>query len=183
MIDEAQKLNAAFDATGIKFNDRAQALASFKEGREIVYDESGEPCTRYDSEYLPLSDALTRFAYDRRDLVDGRTLPRQGAGSARPGTLSKADFTDVKSKVEFIREHGEDAYARLPLTGVGTSEVKTRQDFMKLPREEKVRRYAADPECFNKLPSAPTDQIKGSFINHAAIAKQQAIRPSSRKSS
>jgi hypothetical protein len=169
MIDEGKVLTEAFDASGIKFNDRSVALAELKkDGREIAYDDDGKPHVHYDSEILPLSDALIRFGYDRRDLCDGRTLPRTGAGTARPGLMSKADLPDFKAKVAFIREHGEEAYARLPLTGVATSEVLTKSDWYKLNRKEKCRRLDADPDAFNRLPSGPPT-IPGALVNRSYV--------------
>jgi hypothetical protein len=176
---KAELINAAFDAAQVRFNDRATALAAFKEGREIIF-EDGQPYTRFDSEYLPLSDALLRFGYDRHELVDGRTLPRTGAGAARPGLASKADFPTVKDKVDFINKNGEDAWARLPLTGVAGTEVKTIADWKRLPLSEKVRRVNADPDAVRKLAPTPTVRQHGAFINTEALERQKAIRPASR---
>jgi hypothetical protein len=155
-IDEPAKLNEAFDQTGITFHSRPVALAALKAtGSEVVYDDAGEPFTRYDSEYLSLSDALTRLAFDQRETrVDGRTLPRNGAGSARPGIASKSDFTTVKERSDFITKNGFDAYERLPLTAIDSSEIRTQADFLKLPSKERSRRYGIDPDCFAKLPKA-----------------------------
>ncbi len=92
----------------------------------------------------------------------------------------------LTDKVTFITEHGEEAFARLPLTGVGTSEVKTKSDWYLLPREEKVRRLAADPDAINRLPNAAkVDPVEskmtvlqgGSKVNYTALEKQRRIRP------
>lgn len=183
MIDEGLKLSQAFDATEIKFHNRSEALAAFKEGREIEYDESGEPQTTYDGERLPLKDALTRFAYDAPDgVVDRRTLPREGAGGGRKGTLSKSDL-DLQGKIAFINQFGGEAYERLPSTGVGSSaEVRTKQDALKLPVKERVRRYAADADWFAKLADGPAATVAGmtsaggAKINVVALDKQRRIR-------
>jgi hypothetical protein len=178
MFDEAIKLNESFDKAGLTFHSRADALGEFRQGREITFDQDGEPSVTYDGENLPLSAALLRFGYDRRDLIDGRSLPRNGAGKARPGLASKSDLKTFKEKAEFIKQFGGAAYEALPLVGVQSSEVKTRQDWMKLPRQEKVRRLAADPEAFNKLPNAaPTGRVNGSLINQTGIDKHRAARP------
>lgn len=146
MIDEAKALNTAFDATGITFHNRAESLAAFKESREIVYDDDG-----YDSEPLLLADALARFAYDNRQYVDARTLPREGVGASRPGTLSKSDL-DLKGKLEFIKTHGGAAYEALPLKSQPTREVKTREDWYRLPRAERVRLTGKDPDFLANYP-------------------------------
>lgn len=177
-IDEPKALHAAFDETKIVFHDRAAALAKFKEGREIIFGDDGQPYSTYDGETsVRLADALTRWALDTRDpaLFDGRSLPRHGA-NGRPGIISKADFDTVASRVAYITEFGEDSWARLPLKGIATSEILTKQSWMKLPLSEKVRRTAADPDAFSKLPDKPTDQIRGSFIHHAAIAREKLKR-------
>lgn len=174
---EARKLNEAFDKTGVSFHDRAAALAALKsDGREIVFDDAGEPSVLYDNHQMPLSDALLRLGYDRRELVDGRTLPRQGVGASRPGLASKEDFKTVREKLDWIAANGADAWERLPLTGVQSAEVRTKQDWYKLPRAEKVRLTALDPNYFDKLPSAPAVRQHGAFINVEGIERQKAIR-------
>jgi hypothetical protein len=159
----AKKLNKAFDITGLIWNDRAKALAAFKEtGTEITYDdgEEGEARAGYDGERnILLSEALKRFAYDKREHIDGRSLPRAGVGAARPGTASKADFTTIKEKVDFINLHGGETYERLVThTPMQSSAVVTQRDFDLLPRSEKVRRISEDETCRAKLPRgvAPT---------------------------
>lgn len=131
--NQAPIINAQFDATNIKFHDRAAALAVLKaDGREVIFTEDGTASIHYDGEVLPMKDALTRLAFDRRELVDGRTLPKEGAGTARPGTLSKADFPDVQSRVKFIREHGVEAWERLQTVNHDSKPVEYREDFHKL---------------------------------------------------
>lgn len=155
MNNEAEKLNQAFDQTGIEWHSRANALAKFREERDILY-ENGEPFAKYDSEILPLHDALSRWAYDHRnpELFDGRTLPRTGVGVTRPGLACKANFKNIREKIAYIEKYGEDAFAKLPLTGVSGSEVLTQDDWLKLPRAEKVRRTQADAYAFSRLPRA-----------------------------
>jgi hypothetical protein len=172
---EARAINDAFDKTRVTFHNRAEALAAFKVGREIV-SENGQLFTRYDGEYLPLSDALLRFAYDSRSHVDGRTLPRQGVGTSRPGLASKADYPDTKSKIAAIAEFGEDWWATLPLKGVGTSEVLTQTDWYRLPRAERVRLTSLDPDYFAKLAPAPKPRPTGAYINVEGIERQKASR-------
>jgi hypothetical protein len=179
-IDQPTKLNEAFDKSGIIWHDRAAALAKFREGREIVFEE-GEPHVQFDSEILELSDALKRWAYDIRDpeLFDGRSLPRTGVGLARPGIASKSDFPTIAEKVAYIQTHGEDSWARLPLTGIGASgEVKTFEDWKRLPSAEKIRRLNADPSVIQKLTKAGSTAGRSNvaYINHELIAKQQSIR-------
>jgi hypothetical protein len=150
---EGRTIRAAFERTGIKWTSEAAALAKFKEGGREVIIENGQAFTYYDRETLPLEDALTRWAYDNRDseLFDGRSLPRNGAGLARPGLLSKADMTRAE-KVTYVNTHGEDAFARLATKGVGPKgEVKTFEDWKLLPRAEKVRRTNANPNIVNEL--------------------------------
>jgi hypothetical protein len=188
MIDHATILNTAFDATGVKFHDRAAALAELKkDGREITFNEDGTASFPYDSETLPLADALLRFGYDRRDLVDARTLPREGAGAARPGLLSKADFATTADRVKFINKRGLLAYEKLPSSGVGSNEVKTKSDWLKLPLAERVRRTTADPDAFSKLADAPPTVASAGMtrigiggtnkVSHAGLEKARRIRP------
>lgn len=182
MFDEATALNAAFDATGVKFHDRAAALAAFKENHHIEYNEVGTPMTFFDGEHIELRDALTRYGYDSPDGVcDRRTLPREGSGGGRRGTLSRADFTTSAEKSKFIAEHGITAWEKLPSKNTDGQEVVTKQDWYRLSRAEKVRRTEADPNAFAKLPNG-TPSIVGSrangvFINRSAIDKHLAARP------
>jgi hypothetical protein len=177
--NEATAIHAAFDTTGVRFHDRAAALAEFKVGREIIFDDDGNPHTYYDGgEALSLDQGLLRFAYDRRDLCDQRTLPRAGVGAARPGLESKSDYPDVKSKLSFIEARGLDAWSKLPLTGVSPKgEILTQEDFRRLPLAEKVARTNADPLVFSKLPKAPKGEspLTGK-THHAALAKEMKTR-------
>jgi hypothetical protein len=183
--DKAVILNAQFDATNIKFHDRAAAIASLTaDGREVIYPEDGSAQVHYDGERLGLREALTRLAFDQRDLVDGRTLPREGAGTARPGTLSKSDMT-MQEKLEYIKTNGADAYARIPSQNHDSKPLETQADWYKLSRKERVRRTAADPQVFTKLPPAPREaspvtkleQIApGTKINRSALEREKAIR-------
>lgn len=176
--DRADTLIASFDATNIKFNDRSAALEAITEGREITYDEAGNPSIVYDGQTLPLSDALTRFAFDRRDLVDGRTLPKQGAGGGRVGTLSKADLVDYKAKAAFIAENGGDAYERLPLKPPASTELKYREAYYALSRSEKVKLIEKHGANFAAtLPKRPTGQPLGTFIANDKLAELKKIRP------
>jgi len=184
--EQAAVLNAAFDSTNIKFYDRSVALAALKaDGREVVFTDDGTARIHYDGEQLDLADALTRLGFDRRELIDGRTLPREGAGTARQGTLSKADFPDVQSRVKFIRENGAEAWEKLPTVNHDTKPVTTREDWYKLSRAEKVRRIASDPHAFSKLPAAPSaanpvtklEQVApGTQVNRAALEHEKKIR-------
>lgn len=170
--DPAKLLNESFDKSGLIFRDRAASLAEFKRDREIVTsDDDGQLYTRYDGEVLPLDEALLRFGLDNREQIDGRSAPQ-------PPTKDKMT---QREKIGYISQHGADAYAKLKSHAVVTTEVTTRQQFMALPRAEKVARYAANPNAFVDLPNATGDQMKGSFINHQALKKIEAIRPASRK--
>jgi hypothetical protein len=174
---EARSLHEEFDATGVKFHDRAATLAALKgDGRDIVFDD-GVPKIVYDGELLPMRDALLRYAYDHRTAVDSRTLPRGGAGTSRPGIDAKDNYKTLSEKVGFINQFGADAWERLPLTGVGTSEVLTREDFLKLPRQERMRRYAADPAVLAKLPSSSGRYMPGQAkVNAEGIERHLASR-------
>lgn len=184
--EQAQKLNEAFDQTGVRFHDRPTALQALTaDGREISYDDNGNPSVAYDGEVLPLKDALSRFAFDNRQHVDARTLPREGVGTARPGTLSKADFPTVADRVALIRERGIEFWENLPAQNHDTKPVETREDFYRLSRAEKVRRIAADPDILTKLPSAPRaaspvtqmEQVApGTKVNRAGLEREKAIR-------
>ena len=187
MPNEVEQLEAAFDATGVKFHDRPAALAEFRAGRAAIEHTDEGAFAVYDGERIPLADALLRFAYDNRspELLDARTLPRNGAGTSRPGIGSKADYETTAQKAEFIRTHGFDAWEKLPVRGLGSSEVQSKEDWYKLPRQEKVRRLAADPNAFarlpDKAPSAPTPARRaGAYINDEAIAREKAVRPPQR---
>jgi hypothetical protein len=155
--DEALAIHTAFDTTGINFHSRPDTLAALKAtGSEITFaEEDGLPYCRYDGEILDLASAISRLAMDNKSLSDNRTLPRNGAGAARPGIASKSDFTTRKDASDFITKHGFDAYQRLPLTAIDSSEIRNQADFLKLPPKERSRRYGLDPNCFAKLPKAP----------------------------
>lgn len=171
----AKAMHADFDKTGVTFHDRVEALAAFKEGGREIFEEDGQLFTHYDGESkVPLANALLRFGYDRRDLVDGRTLPRAGVGTSRPGLASKSDYPDLASKLKAISEHGGDWWERLPLHGVSTSETLTRDGWYKLSRAERVRLTAADPDAFSKLAPAPKPRPSGAYINIEGIARQKA---------
>jgi hypothetical protein len=171
---EARAMLAEFDATGVTFHDRVATLAALKEGgRDVVFDD-GTPKIVYDGELLPMRDALLRYAYDNRSACDGRTLPRTGVGTSRPGLAAKSDFTTTREKLDYIGQHGSEAWERLPLKGASTSEVLTREGFLKLPRQERMRRYAADPDVFAKLAPAPKPRPSGAFINVEGIERQKA---------
>lgn len=182
MIDEGKKLTEVFDATGVRFYDRATVLAAFKENHEIHYDEAGEPTTFFDGEHVPLKDALTRYAYDAPDGVcDRRTLPREGSGGGRRGTASKADF-DLAGKVAFIKEHGISQWEQMPSKNADSQEVRTKADWYRLSRTEKVRRTAANPNAFSDLPNAPqTGRVNGALINEAGLEKHKAVSPQRRR--
>lgn len=155
---QAQAINTAFDAAGIGFKaKRSDVLAELKNNgeREVAFDKDGNPHIKYDGQILTLSEALHRFAYDRRDLADQRTLPKQDEGRGRPGIASKADFATVAEKTAYIREHGIDAYERLPVTTPKTSEVRFREDFFALPTAEKARRLQETPDIIESLPNRP----------------------------
>jgi hypothetical protein len=171
--EEARKINAAFDETNISFHSRPEALAALRAtGAEVTYDDAGVPHCRYDSEYLTLTEALTRLAMDQRSLADGRSLPR-GPSTARPNTLSRAEMT-TREKVDYVNLHGEEAFLKLPSKPTATSEVRTTDDFRRLTRAEKVRRINEDPLAIYKLAPARTARVNGALIDHAAIARQKA---------
>ena len=177
---EARAINTAFDTAGITFNSsRAETLKAF--GRDVTFDQTGKPYALYDSEIVPLSDALQRFAFDNRNVCDGRTLPRSGAGKSRLGVESKSDFKSAGEKAKYIEDRGIEAWERLPLTNAASKEILTKNDWYRLPVSEKIRRIDADPEAFNNLPNTPAEltggMIRGSRINHSALDKQRQIRP------
>jgi hypothetical protein len=178
--EEARALNEAFDAAQVRFNDRSAALAAFRENHEITW-EDGKPFTRFDGEVQLLSSALLKFGFDRRDLIDGRSLPRSGAGASRPGVDCKTNYKTVQDKVAYVNAHGTDAWERLPISGPVSNEIVTQADWYRLPRSERVRLTALDPDHFAKLAPAPKPRPTGAFINHEAIEQQKSIRPASRK--
>lgn len=180
--NEVSALHEAFNATKIRFNDRAVALASFRDGgrREISFSETGEPRCVYDSQEMSLVDGLIRFAHDRHDLIDARTLPREGA-PGRPGVMSKEDLKTPKDVSDYISAYGGDAYERLPLTSKPTSEIVTFEDYCALPTSEKAKilgKFGANfpatlPRKAN--PDRPNDQT---YINSKLLEKQKKIRSS-----
>ena len=175
--EEVAALNKAFDDSAIHFHDRATALAALKEGgRQIVWQD-GTPHIVYDSIQLPLPDALKRFGFDRRDLVDGRTLPKQGLGTSRPSVLGRDSFSSDSEKVAWIKEHGYEAWQKLPSRGVQvTSELKTFADWTKLPTAEKVRLIGEDPNIISKLAPGQPSRPGGVYINHEAMERIRKIR-------
>ncbi|WP_348267910.1 hypothetical protein [Edaphobacter sp. DSM 109919] len=168
----AEKLNEAFDKSTLTFHDRAAALATFKQDRDIVANpEDGQLYAKYDAEVLPLDECFLRFGLHNRQLIDGRSAPR---------TVTKDQMT-TREKISYITTHGADAFEKLATKPVETNEVKTRQDFMKLPLSEKTRRYKENPNAFVELPNAVSDQPHKGYVNHKALDKIKAIRPRSKK--
>jgi hypothetical protein len=171
---------AKFHESGIKPNvSDPELLALLKEGRHITVEDS-TAYTVYDGEKIAVGEALKRFVHDRREFVDGRTLPREGV-TGRPGVTSKADLKTFKEKVAYVNKFGEAAFLALPLTGQVSSEIRTFEDFRKLPIEEKNRLINADPNYMEKLKPSPGHRMPGqAFINHELLERQKAIRPASR---
>jgi hypothetical protein len=176
MSNEVTKLNEAFEKSGLTFRDRAGTLAVFKADHEIVFGEDGEPYSFFDGERQPLHSALHKFGAINRELIDGRSLPRE-----KGGVTSKADLKDFKAKSDYISKFGGAAYEALPLAPKATSEVVYREDFHALDRPEKVRRIAADPDILSRLPARPTGQPYGAKVNFEALERQRKIRPGGRK--
>ena len=80
---EVEALIRAFDESGVKYHNRAEALAKLKEGREIVFTEDG-PTIHYDGETLHLREALQRFGRDTRTAPPStRSKPSDPVGSSR----------------------------------------------------------------------------------------------------
>jgi hypothetical protein len=180
MIDEtsaAAALNGSFDRSRITFHSRSETLAALKAtGSEITYDELGKPWTRYEHEYLELESALIRFGLDQPQLADGRTLPRHGA-PGRMGTMSKDQLKTIADKVAWINEHGEDAFARLPLTPPVSREVRTQEDWFALPPSERARRWEEDPGAFERLPRAPKQGNANTGVTYRTnLEKELATR-------
>jgi hypothetical protein len=178
---QAVALNKSFDETGITFHSRAEALAALRAtGSEIIFaDEDGKPYCSYDGEHsLSLSDALTRLAFDEREkLADCRTLPRGGAGRARPGIDNKGLYKTPAEKIAVINEKGLDYWERLPVTGLATSEVKSQSEWLKLPPAERARRWEKDPLAFERLPRTPAPNTPGKGrVFDAALTKELSTR-------
>jgi hypothetical protein len=172
-----------FQETGVKFQGTdAEVLAKFKEGGHEIFVEDGVARTKFDSEILPLDEALLRYAFDApQGEVDRRTLPRGGAGTARSSTLSRATMTTAE-KVAYVNEHGEEAFLKIPTNYTPTSEVKTTADWLKLSRAERVRRTTDDPQAFEKLLPAPGQRMPWEpYVNHEALERQKQIRPAPRR--
>ncbi len=172
MNSEAKSIHASFDECGITFSDRAEAIAEF--GRAITFDpETGNAEADYDGERLPLSECLKRFAFDRRDLVDGRTLPPNGLGNTRQAPMSKESFNSPSEKVAFINEFGLQAWTALPTKAPASREVVTKEDWRTLSVQEKSRRLRANPRAYDELPSAPKVPSSFAKVNWDLIQKQR----------
>ena len=172
--DKAAALNAAFDRSGLTYKNRAETLSHFQQDHEIQYTASGEPETFFNGERQPLHLALkANYSEIHRDHIDGRSAPRKGAID---GVSCKADLASFKEKSAFIAKHGIAAFEALPHVNTTPSEVVHLEDFHKLPRPEKVLLITKNPNILRELKPRPTDQIKGSFIDHGKIAKEKALR-------
>jgi hypothetical protein len=168
---------AKFHESGIRPNvDDSQLLSLLKEGGREIIVEDGNATTVYDGERIEVSQALKRLLIDRREFVDARTLPREGAAGGRSSVTSKADLKTLKDKVAYVNQFGENAYLALPLTGQSTSEIKTFEQFRKLPISEKAR-LTKDPDYIYRLKPSEGRYMPGQAkINTAGIAKHLATR-------
>jgi hypothetical protein len=174
----AKNLNQAFDDSKITYLNRADALGAFKVEHEISEDENGVLTTTYDGVTASLSDALVKFGLDRRELVDGRSLPRDGVVGRPVPLTSRADLKTIKGKSEYITSFGLAAYEALPRFSEPTSELKTREQWKLLSSKEKSRLIGLDPNVFAKLSSTPNpDRAGKAYTNTAALAKLASIRP------
>jgi hypothetical protein len=173
-----------FHESGIKYTGTdADVLANFKASGHEIFVEDGVALTKFDSEILPLYEALVRHAFDApQGEVDRRTLPRAGAAGGRSGVTSKADLKTMKEKVDYVNKFGEAAFLALPLTGQVTSEIRTQADFRKLPLSEKVRLTNTDPDYVAKFKPSPGTRMPGQpFVDQIKLDRIAAIRPASRK--
>jgi len=160
--------------TNIKYTvTPAELLAKF--GREVQFDDEGNPHALYDREVLPLADALTRFAADEDGICDRRTLPRSPGGGRR-GVASREDLPDAKAKAAYIAEYGLAAFEALPTKAQPSGELKYQDDFRRLPVAEKSRLIAKHGLKFiESLPARPSDQPFGGYINRDALDKHVKI--------
>jgi len=175
---EAKAINEAFTRTGIKYTaSNADTLAAF--GREVQFDDDGQPHALYDSEILPLEDALTRWAADQAEGVcDRRTLPRSAAG--RPGgseVTSREDLRTVKDRSDFITKFGLDTYEKLPAKTQVTKELVTHADFRALSLAQKTRIIRENPDILSKLKHTPNpDQVAGAYVNRELLERQKRLQ-------
>lgn len=176
-----EALNAAFDQTQITFNDRAASLAKFRETHEITFDENGDPFAVYDAKLLPLAESFTRFAFDNRDHVDGRSLPRTSESGARSVVDAKSNYPTVAQRVEFIKTFGDQKWAELPMKAPEpVEEIRYQDQFRSLTLAQKSALIAQHGSDYvSMLPHRPDpNRAAGSFINHELIARQKKICPS-----
>jgi len=178
--NRAAVLNKAFDDSGIRFHDRANALAKYQADHEVSFNEAGTPMTRYDSREVELSEALRQFALDHRDdaeLMDRRTLPRN-TEAGTPEVRCKADLGTTAQKIGFITQYGIEVFEQLPAKDEPVGEVKFQDDFRRLPTSEKLRILKADPDFLIKLPPRPSEtHVAGAYINRQALDKLAKVRP------
>jgi hypothetical protein len=163
---------AKFHGSGIKAKlSDPELLTLLKEGREIIV-ENGTVSVVYDGEKVTVADALKRLLHDRREFVDARTLPRVAGG--RGAVTCKADLKTVREKCDWIEANGGEAYEALPLHNVRSEEIKSFEQFRKLPLSEKAR-LTEDPEYIYRLkPSAGPHMPGAAKINTEAIERERA---------
>ena len=177
--EKATALNESFDATGISFHSRPEALSAFREGREVTYTD-GVAHSVYDGVQMTLSDCLSRFAFDRKELVDGRTLPREGVGTSRPGIASRADLKTVSDRVAYVNAFGAEAFEKLPLQTVDSTELRTFDDWMKLPLAEKVKLTQLDNDIVSKLARTPSSRPNGVWSKPGVLDELKRKNPNYR---
>ena len=181
---KADVLNASFDDANIKWKvERSEVLEAFSKTNEIVYDESGQPHGFLSGNRVPLRLALQAFAASEgRELADGRSSALRQANGGGNEVTSKADLRDAKTKSDYISRFGYSAFEKLPTKPVASGEVVYLEDFIALPRHEKVLRIAANPSIMSELPRRPSGQPFGGRINREKMAEIEALRKRSGRS-
>lgn len=173
--NDVPALTAAFDKAGI-VKDRPAALSKFKEGHSVYADDSGVLYTHYEGHQQELSAALTAWSRTQEGAAfhDRRTLPKseQNVGGVR----SKSELVTTKDKADYIAKHGGQAYERLPTTFVAPSEVKYRDEYYKLSREQKSALVNQGVNASSFPPRPDPNQIAGGRVNREALAKDRATR-------
>ena len=149
-------IDAAFASVGaVKFHDRDTTLQILEAKGLLKSDSDGNPQGFVDGKPVTLHELLVHVATGPLNyLVDSRTTKHlQAPTKEEPLKKSRAEYSREEA-VSFIDKFGLEAWQKLSTYPMQTKEIKSLQDFARLPQEAKlqfIEKYGA--EAIGKLPS------------------------------
>ena len=175
--DIVPALTAAFDRAGVT-KDRAVALSTFKAEHAIYADDDGVLYTHYNGHKQELHAALTAWGktQEGESFLDRRTLPKSEQNHT-DGIRAKSDLKTVSEKTAFIAKHGAATFEKLPTKFISPSEVKYRDEYYALTREQKSALINQGVTAATFPPRPDPNQIAGGRVNKSALERDKATRP------